>query len=50
MKRLVLWGSIAAGATAAYLMYRRGESVITIARRILTNPVGTFVTEVRGAV
>lgn len=50
MKRLFFWGTIAAGATAAYLMYRRGESLPTIARRIITNPIGTFTAEVRQAV
>ena len=50
MKRLFFWGTIAAGATAAYLMYRRGESLPTIARRIITNPIGSFTSEVRQAV
>ena len=50
MKRVVFWGTIAAGAAAAYLMYRRGESVVTIARRIFVNPVGSFAAEVRQAV
>ncbi len=50
MKRLIFWCTIAAGATAAYLMYRRGESVVTIAQRIITNPVGTFTAEVRQAI
>ncbi len=50
MKRLLFWGTIAAGATAAYLMYRRGESVPTIARKIITNPIGTFTSEIRQTV
>ncbi len=45
MKRLLFWGTIVAGATAAYLMYRRGESVGTIAARTLTNPLESLVTE-----
>ena len=50
MKRLVFWGTIAAGATAAYLMYRRGESATTIAKRIFSNPIGSFTAEVRQAI
>lgn len=48
MKRFIFWGTIAAGATAAYLMYRRGESVSTIARRTLTNPLGSLTSELVG--
>ena len=33
MKRLIFWGTIAAGATAAYLMYRRGHHRPSGARR-----------------
>ena len=45
MKRIVFWGTILAGATAAYMMYRRGESLGTIASRTVTNPVGSLVNE-----
>ena len=37
MRRLLFWGTITAGATAAYLMYRRGEPVGNIARKIISN-------------
>lgn len=50
MKRLFFWGTLAAGATAAYLMYRRGESLGTIAKKAIGDPVGTFVSEVKQAV
>ena len=46
MKRLFYWVSIAAGVTAAYLMYKRGVPLGTIAKKPLTNPVGTLVSEV----
>jgi hypothetical protein len=39
-----------AGAVAAYLMYRRGESPFSIARKTLLNPVGTLASEVENAV
>ena len=47
MRKLIYWGSILAGVYAAYLMYRRGESLGTIARRTMTNPIGTFASEVQ---
>ena len=50
MKRLLFWSTIAAGAAAAYLMYRRGESVGNIAKRVFVSPLGSFASEVRQAV
>ena len=47
MKRLSFWITILAGATAAYLMYRRGESLPNIAKNAMTNPLGTFANEVK---
>ncbi|HET6215836.1 MAG TPA: hypothetical protein VFE27_02380 [Acidobacteriaceae bacterium] len=47
MKRALFWGTIIAGAVAAYLMYRRGEPVASIAVQTVTNPVGTLVTELQ---
>lgn len=49
MKRATFWFTIAAGATAAYLMYRRGESFTTIAKNAVVNPFGSLVTEVKQA-
>jgi hypothetical protein len=49
MKRVLFWGTIVAGAVAAYLMYRRGESMGAIAVRTVTNPVGSLVTELQTA-
>jgi hypothetical protein len=48
-KRLLFWGTLLAGATAAYLMYRRGESLGAIAAQTVTNPVGSLVTELKTA-
>ncbi len=45
MKRVLFWGTIVAGAVAAYMMYRRGESIGMIAVRAVTNPVGSLVSE-----
>ncbi|HEY0785403.1 MAG TPA: hypothetical protein VGD62_05990 [Acidobacteriaceae bacterium] len=50
MKRMIYWVTILSGVGAAYLMYRRGESLGTIANKAVTNPIGTFAAEVRNAV
>jgi len=47
--KLIFWGTIASGVVAAYLMYRRGASLTTIAKDTITNPVGALVTELKGA-
>jgi hypothetical protein len=49
MKRLSFWLTILAGATAAYLMYRRGESPLNIAKNTVSNPLGTFTSEIQKA-
>jgi hypothetical protein len=49
MKRLSFWLTILAGATAAYLMYRRGESPLNIAKNAVSNPLGTFTSEIQKA-
>lgn len=45
MRKAIFWTTVAAGAMAAYLMYRRGESVTTIARDSIRHPVGSLVRE-----
>jgi hypothetical protein len=49
MKRALFWGTVIAGAVAAYMMYRRGEPMGTIAIKAVTNPVGTLVSELQTA-
>ncbi len=49
MRRLFTWASLIAGVAAAYLMYRRGESLSAIATKATTNPVGALATEVKHA-
>ncbi len=49
MKRLSFWIPIIAGAVAAYMMYRRGESLPKIAQRAVSNPFGTLAAEVKQA-
>ena len=49
MKKALFWGTIVAGAVAAYMMYRRGESMGIIAVRAVTNPLGSLVSELQEA-
>lgn len=50
MSKLILFATVVSGFVAAYLMYRRGESLGTIAKQAITNPVGSLISEVKGAV
>jgi hypothetical protein len=48
LRKLFVFATIASGVAAAYLMYRRGEKLGTIATRTITNPVGSLIAEVSG--
>jgi hypothetical protein len=50
MSRLILFATIASGIIAAYLMYKRGEPIGTIAKNTITNPIGSLVTEVKNKI
>jgi hypothetical protein len=45
--KVILYTTVISGFIAAYLMYRRGESMVSIARNAVTNPVGSLVSEVK---
>ena len=47
MKRLIFWVTIASGVAAAYMMYRRGESVGTIAKNTVSDPFGSLTSELK---
>jgi hypothetical protein len=49
VRKLIVWGSVISGVVAAYLMYKRGTPIMTIAKKTVTNPVGALVGELRGA-
>ena len=49
ISKLIVVGTVLSGVVAAYLMYRRGTPVLTIARKTITNPIGSLVGELRGA-
>ena len=50
MKRLILCATVISGFAAAYLMYRRGESLISIATEAAINPIGSLVFEVANVI
>jgi hypothetical protein len=47
MRRFVLIATIAAGVTAAYLMQKRGESLMTIVKKTVSNPLGALADELK---
>ena len=49
LKNAWFWVTVASGAIAAYLMYRRGESLSTIADETLHHPVSSLVHEAKNA-
>lgn len=50
MRRFVFLATLAAGVTAAYLMQRRGESLLNIVKKTVSNPLGALAEELRLAV
>jgi CubicO group peptidase (beta-lactamase class C family) len=49
MGKLFFYATVVSGVVAAYLMYRRGESLGSIAQQTITNPLGTLASEVKNA-
>lgn len=47
MRKMIFWGTVFSGAIAAYLMYKRGESLGTIAKKATSSPVGSLIAELR---
>jgi hypothetical protein len=45
--KIIVYATLISGFVAAYLMYKRGESLVAIARKTVTNPVGSLVSEVK---
>ena len=50
LSKVILYATVISGFVAAYLMYRRGESMFSIATKTVTNPVGSLVSEVKNVV
>jgi hypothetical protein len=49
MRKFMFWATVAAGAVAAYMMYRRGEDITTIARESMQHPVKSLLRETKNA-
>jgi hypothetical protein len=47
LSKVIFYTTIISGVVAAYMMYRRGESLFSIARKTMINPVGSLVSEVK---
>lgn len=47
MKRFLFIATIAAGVAAAYLMQKRGESMLTIMKKAVSNPLGALADELK---
>jgi hypothetical protein len=50
IRKVIVFATIISGVVAAYLMYRRGESLTTIAKQAVTNPISSMITEVKNTV
>jgi hypothetical protein len=50
LSKIIVCATVISGFIAAYLMYRRGESLAAIARQTVTNPVGSLVSEIQNVV
>jgi hypothetical protein len=50
LSKVILYATLISGFVAAYLMYRRGDSMVSIARKTVTNPVGSLVSELKNVV
>jgi hypothetical protein len=50
MRKVIFYATILSGCVAAYLMYRRGEALGTIAKQAITSPIGSLVSEVKNVV
>lgn len=48
--KLIVYATVISGFVAAFLMYKRGESLVAIARQTVTNPVASPVSEVKNVV
>lgn len=47
MRKLFVWGTVASGAIALYLMMKRGESFNEAVTSAVQNPFGSLVNEMK---
>jgi hypothetical protein len=50
LSKIIVYASVISRFVAAYLIYKRGEPLIAIARQTVTNPVGSLVSEVQNTI
>jgi len=50
LNKVFLYATVISGFVAAYLMYRRGESIFSIVGKTVSNPVRSLVAEVKNVV
>ena len=50
MSKVFVFATLVCGFVAAYMMYKRGESLGSIAKQAVTNAVGSFVSEIKDAI
>ena len=50
LSKIIVYATVISGFVAAYVMYRRGESMVSIARKTVAHPVGSLVSEVKNMV
>ena len=50
MSKVFVFATLVCGFVAAYMMYKRGESLGSIAKQTITNPVVSLVSEVKDAI
>ena len=46
-RKVIAFATVASGFVAAYMMYRRGASLPSIAKQTVTNPIGSLLSEVK---
>ena len=47
MKRVISFATLASSFVATYLVHRRAESLASIAKQAITNPVGSMVSDLK---
>ena len=47
MRKLIVWGTVASGAIALYLMMKRGESFSDAATSAVQNPFRSLINEMK---
>ena len=49
MRKVFFWTTVISGGIAAYLMLRKGEPVMQVAKDVIRHPYGSLIDQVRSA-